>query len=321
MPVDARSSLAVNRGALYAALAAIFYGSAYAATAIALHSFTPVSVAVWRGLLGTLLLALALLHPAAAALRPPRLGRAALLRLIGLGVVGGGIFILAMNAAVEAAGVTVTAFVTGLYAVMAALLAVPMLAERLERRTLVALLAALAGTFLLSDLQLGEQTWTGIGIALVAAAAFGLFLVLSRRWSGTYRLSGPTVGLATLSASAALAVLVLLVNGDPLFPPAPRPDALAALGWLAAAPGAAASVLIVLAMRRLPARRASVFLLLNPPTAAVLAVLLLGERLSGVQLVGAGGVLAAIAFASGLWPTRRAARRSSSPGSEPPLRS
>lgn len=53
-------------------------------------------------------------------------------------------------------------------------------------------------------------------------------------------------------------------------------------------------------MRRLEAQRASVFLLLNPPTAALLSLLLLGKRLSGVQLIGGACVLLAIAAASGL---------------------
>jgi drug/metabolite transporter (DMT)-like permease len=53
-------------------------------------------------------------------------------------------------------------------------------------------------------------------------------------------------------------------------------------------------------MRRLEARRASFYLLLNPPTAAVLAFVLLGERLEPHQIVGGGLVLVAIAAASGL---------------------
>jgi drug/metabolite transporter (DMT)-like permease len=309
------------RGAVYAAAAAMLYGSAYVATAIALRSYTPFAAAAWRGLLGTLLLAGLLLVPALAAQRPGRLTSAALTRLGALGVLGGAIFILALNGAVSTAGATVTAFVAGLYAVLAAVFAIPLLGERIERRTLVALTAALVGTVLLSDLRAEARTLTGIGIALVGAAAFGLFLVLSRRWSAAYGLTGPTIGIATMTIGAAVALVALAVAGEPLVPTAPRTDATLAIGWLAVGPGAAASVLVVAGMRRLPARRASVFLLLNPPTAAVLALLLLGQALSPLQLVGAACILGAIAVASGAVPTRTAFRRSSRPGSAPLPRS
>ncbi len=289
-------------GAIAASAAAMLYGSAYVATAIALRSLGPTGVALWRGTLGAAVLGVMLTLPAFASIRPRRLPAAALARLAILGLVGGGLFILTMNAAIAAAGATVTAFVAGLYAVVAAVLAIPLLGERLETRTLVALVAALGGTVLLSDLTLTAETLRGIGIALVAAAAFGLFLVLSRRWGARYGLSGPTVGLATLSMSALVAAMALPFTGEGLLPEPVRADALLALAWLAVGPGAAASVLIVLGMRQLEARRASVFLLLNPPTAAVLAVLLLGEGLTPLQLAGSACVLAAIAVASGAIP-------------------
>lgn len=294
------------RGAAYASLAAMLYGSSYVATAIALRSFTPLSVAAWRGLLGAALLAALLLLPAMAIARPGRPGGPALLRLAILGVTGGAVFIVAMNAAVALAGATVTAFVAGLYAVLAALFAIPMLGERIERRTLVALLVALAGTALLAELRVSGDAVRGIGIALIAAVSFGLFLVLSRRWSTPYDLSGPVIGVATLGLSAVIAFAAMALIGEPPLPADPGADALLALAWLAAGPGAAAAVLVVAGMRQLEARHASVFLLLNPPTAAILSFALLGERLSGVQLVGGTCVLVAIAAASGLIRSGRA---------------
>jgi drug/metabolite transporter (DMT)-like permease len=306
------------RGSLAAATTAMLYGSAYVATAIALDGFTPVGTAVWRGVIGASLVGALLLTPLLREHRPRALGREALARLVALGVIGGGIFILAMNAAVAASGATVTAFVAGLYAVLASLLAVPLLGEHLELRTLAALGAALAGTVLLSGLGSASVDPGGIAMALVAAAAFGTFLVLSRRWSARHGLTSPTVALSTLSISTLVALAVSAASGDPLVRADPPVESLAAVGWLAAGPGAAASVLIVIGMRRLPARHASAFLLLNPPTAAVLGFLLLGETLDRTQLIGAVLVLAAIAAASGAIPTRRASPRSSPPGSAPP---
>lgn len=307
-------------GAAAAAAAAVIYGSAYPATAIALDGYSPAGIGVWRGLLGAALLTGALSLPILRTQRPGRLTRGALRRLAVLGAVGGGVFILTVNAAVAAAGATVTAFVAGLYAVLAALLAIPILGERLESRTLLALAAALGGTVLLSDLQASGADLGGIGLGLLAATAFALFLVLSRRWSARHGLTGATVGLASLTVSAAVTAVVAALDGS-LVPEAPPAHATAALLWIAAAPGAAASVLVVVGMRRLPARVASLFLLLNPPTAAVLGLVLLDERLSGMQLVGGALVLVAIAVAGGVLTTRTAFRRSSRPGSARPTRS
>jgi drug/metabolite transporter (DMT)-like permease len=293
-----------RRGALAAAVSAMLYGSAYVATALALRSFTPLGTGALRGLLGAALLAALLLAPIAAAHRPRELGAGALLRLATLGGLAGPVFVVAMNIAVDLAGATVTAFVAGLYAVLAAALGVPLLGERLERRTVAWLGLALAGTLLLSDLRPSAHLATGIVVGLGAAVAFALFLVLSRRWSAAHRLTGPVVALAGLSEMGVGIAIYALLAGDPGIWAPVRPEAVAAVVWLAVGPGMLAAMLVVRGMQRLPARRASAFLLLNPPTATIGAWLLLDERLTPTQLVGGGLVLVAIAGASGLLRAR-----------------
>jgi len=315
----------VNRiGVAAAALTAVLYGSAYVAVAIALDAFTPVGVAVWRGIVGALVLGALVLGALVVAPdreRPRRPSSAAAIRLGVIGLLGGGVFVLAMIAAVDLAGATVTAVVAGLYAVSAALLAIPLLGERPAARTAAALVAALVGTVLLSDVWSGGQTPAGVAMALVAAVAFGLFLVLSRRWASTYGLSGPVVGVVSLAVSAVASIAVAAVAGDDIGMSEPSLPALVAVGWLALGPGAAATVLAVAAMRRLRAEQAAPLLLLNPPTAAILAFVLLGERLDALQLVGAVLTFTAIAVATVGLPTRTAFRRNSRRGSAPPPRS
>jgi len=313
---DPRADIVV--GGFSAAFAAVLYGSAYVAIAIALDGFTPIGVALWRGLLGGVALGIVMSLSRLADYRPHRLERSALARLGVLGLTGGGIFVLAMNAAVSLSGATITAFVAGLYAVAAALLAIPLLGEQLERRTVVALFAALAGTALLSDVVGGGGRPVGVAMALVAAVAFGLFLVLSRRWGASYGLSGPVVGVASLAISALVALGLAVVTGDRVAVGEPGMSAVLAVGWVALGPGALGLVLVVIGMRRLRAQTASLLLLLNPPTAALLAMILLDERLGPVQVAGAALILASIGFASGIRPRRTAFRRSSRPGSEPP---
>jgi DME family drug/metabolite transporter len=289
-----------QRGALFSATAAVLYGTAYVAIAIALRDFTPLTVAGWRGVVAAVILAGVLAIPGVHARRVARRSGGAAARLVVLGLVGGALFTVAMNVAVSQVGATVTAFVAGTYAVLAAVLAVPLLGERLERSTLAALGAALAGTLLLGNLFASAGSPAGIAAALVAAAAFGTYLVLSRRWSARYELDGLTMGFATMTISGGVSLAVALVSAEPMLPAEVHPEALLALAWLAVGPGAIAAVLVVAGMRRLEARRASFYLLLNPPTAAVLAFVLLGERLEPHQIVGGGLVLVAIAAASGL---------------------
>lgn len=298
------------RGALFAGLSAMLYGSSYVATAIALRSFTPLTVAAWRGVLSAIILGAILMLPAMRRHLPAHVALGDLARLVLMGLLGGAAFTLAMNAAVGITGATVTAFVAGLYAVLAAALAIPLLGERLERSTLVALLAALFGTVLLADLSLTVGTIVGIGLALIAAASFGLYLVLSRGWARSRGLSGAVVGLSSLTMTGVAGLAAVALTGEPMFPDAPRTDALLAIAWLALGPGVVAAVLVVAGMQLLPARLASVFLLLNPPTAAVLAFILLGERLSLVQLVGGACVLVAMAAAAGMLRFAQAAETS-----------
>ena len=278
----------------------MLYGSSYVATAIALRSFTPLAVAAWRGLVGAVVLGALLMLPALRRQLPARLGIGDLSRLIVMGLLGGAAFTLAMNAAVGITGATVTAFVAGLYAVLAAALAVPLLGERLERSTLVAMLAALFGTALLADLTLTVETVAGIGLGLVAAASFGLYLVLTRGWARRRGLSGVAMGLSSLTMTGVAGIAAVVLAGEPMLPPVARTDVLLAIGWLALGPGVVAAVLVVAGMQLLPARLASVFLLLNPPTAAVLAFVLLGERPSALQLIGGACVLLAMAAAAGM---------------------
>ncbi|MGC8633636.1 MAG: DMT family transporter [Candidatus Limnocylindrales bacterium] len=297
-------------GAAAAAATAVLFGSSYVATAVALRSFTPLATAGWRGLLASLAVAAAL---ATGALGPrparPTLGQVA--RLAVLALVGGPVFIVAMNVAVDHAGATITSFVAGLYAVLAAALAPLVLRERLSRTAAAGFVLALAGTALLAQLRLSGSAVEGIGTGLLAALSYALFLVLSRRWSVPWALPGSLITLA-MALGTGVPIAAWLVLSDPaaLVPPVIRPDAAAALVWLGVAPGAIAPVLLVAAVRRLDARRSSAYLLLNPVSAALLSPVVLGEWLQPDQLLGGLLVLAGIAAASGAVGSRADGRSS-----------
>lgn len=157
-PATAAGTSEERLGIAAAVAAAIVFGAAYPATAVALRSFSPLAVA---GLSCTLALVIVvglavagvLPRPSVEAMTRPRLARLMLVALL-----GGLLFIGGVNVAVAIAGPTITGFVSPLYAVFATLFAVPLLGERVRVATLVAFGLAFAGTALL---------------ALVSAAMFG----------------------------------------------------------------------------------------------------------------------------------------------------
>ena len=301
-----------HRGELAAALAATAFGSAYVATAFALRTFGPLPAAAWRSIVATAALGLIL------ALRSRRTGRPAgdaarpgswagrFLRLAVIATLAGPAFIVAMNLAVAHVGATIAAFVAGLYAVLSAVIAPAFLPERLAPRVLLGFLLALAGTALLAELDPGGSDLVGIGWGLVAAVAFALFLVLSRRWSAPYGLDGIVISTASMAITAlSIGGLALVVDPASMLP-APVPlESVVAVAWLAGA-AVAGQLLTIASVRLIPAARSAAFLLLNPITATILAVLLLGERPSVTQV--AGGVLVLLGIAAATLPVWRAAR-------------
>lgn len=288
-------------GSLLAAGAAILFGTAYVATAFALRSFTPVAVALWRGVGAALLLLLILVvrgGTTRASLR--RLARSDVAKLAVLGILAGPLFLVGMNIAVAATGATIAAFVAGLYAVLAAVLAPFLLHERLGPRALVGFVVALAGTVLLAELDLTSGAGAGIVAGLGAAVIYALYLVLSRKWAAGGRLPSDFVSFAVVfMIGAVLLPFELAVDPAGLVPASPAPEAILALAWLIVAPSAIANLMIQASVRRVAARRSSAFLLLNPIAAAVCGAVLLGERLTPPQVVGAGLVLIGIAVSSG----------------------
>jgi len=291
-----------RRGSAYAALTAIGYGSAYVATAFALHSFAPLAAAAWRGTLAAVGLAAVLL------LVPSRLGitvwpsvmdRPRAIRLVALSLLGGPVFYAFMNLAVASVGPTISAFVAGLYAILGALLAPVLLGERLRVSAVAAFVVALCGTAVLSNVGLAVGRPAGVGWALAAAVSFALFLVLARRWSAPYGLPGPLIALGNaIATSVVLGSALLVMAPASMLPTHVRLDAALALGWLAVV-AAVGQLLAVMAVRLIPAERSSAFLLLNPPTAAVLAWLLLGAAPTPFQAAGGGLVLIGMAIVGG----------------------
>lgn len=306
----------VSVGRLYAVGAALIWGTSWVAIRIALQGFPPFAVAAWRGIGAALFLVpfvlllervdgdAALSQTTAGAdnsaqsssARLPRLAR-----LVTLGLLGGLGFVVGQILAVQLSGATVAAFVAGLYPVLAAVAAPLLLPERASRVALVGLAVAFAGVLLLGGFDPTHALPLGLLVGLAAAASFAAFLLLARRWSGPWRLPGSLVTLSNVVILALGAIpLALLLPGETLLPAHPEILPVAALVWLGVGASAIANVFVVGAVRRLPSHESSAYLLLNPLGAAIVAALVLGERLTSPQLLGAAAVLLGIGLATAI---------------------
>jgi DME family drug/metabolite transporter len=160
----------------------------------------------------------------------------------------------------------------------------------------------------------GGSLALGVLLALGAAAGFGALALIGRR--PVPGLDGPaTIGVGFTAGGALLAVAALVagaLTGGPGFgghgfgglefaPTAASVGLLVYLGWV---PTALAYGLFFVGLRGVSASSAAVVAVLEPVTATVLGVLVLGQRLGLGGMVGAG-LLCAAAVVAGVAARRR----------------
>ncbi|WP_282692079.1 EamA family transporter [Streptomyces sp. CC208A] len=300
-------ALPVGRSLIYLVVAGIAWGTAGAAGSLVFRNsdMGPLALSFWRCVGGLLLLL------AVPALRLPRRGRTRgadaaapvveprrtrLIRIVGTGI-GLAVFQSAYFAAVESTGLAVGTVVTlGAGPVLIAVGARVTMGERLGLGGLAAVAGALAG---LAVLVLGgggaEVRLAGVGHALLSAAGFAFITLLTRRLG---RAGGSAAGsLASTAWTFGVSALVVLplaaVEG--LLPH--TEDAvrlLLLLLYVAAIPTALAYALYFAGAAAVRAATVSVIMLLEPVSAALLAVTLLGEELTATTVLGTVLLLAAV---------------------------
>jgi DME family drug/metabolite transporter len=291
------TGLPVGRGLLYLIVAGAAWGTAGAAASLVYRAsdMGPVALSFWRCAGGlVLLLAARPLRPRTTpAVREP-LGRKALRAgATGLGLA---VFQTAYFAAVESTGLAVATVVTlGAGPVLIALGARLTMGERIGRGGVAAVAGALAG---LAVLVLGSggtavRPW-GVVLAVLSAAGYSLMTLLTRWWG---RFGGVDASGTTVWAFGVTTVCLLpfgLAGG--LLPQTGHPaHVLLLLVYIAAVPTALAYALYFAGAAVIRSATVSVIMLLEPVSAAVLAVALLGEHLTTATLVGTLVMLASVA--------------------------
>ncbi|MFI1535077.1 DMT family transporter [Streptomyces anandii] len=296
---QASLGLPVGRGLLYLIVAGAAWGTAGAAASLIYRAsdMGPVTLSFWRCAAGSVLLLAARLLPSRDRQAPsvPVPPTRRLLRAAATGA-GLAVFQTAYFAAVADTGLAVATVVTlGAGPVLIALGARLALGERLGLTGLAAVTGALAG---LGVLVLGGGGATvrpsGVVLALVSAAGYSAMTLLTRhfgRAGGAADQSGATLGAFVVTTL--LLLPFALASG--LLPHTADPVRLVwLLAYIAGVPTALAYALYFAGAAVVRSATVSVIMLLEPVSAAVLAVTLLGERLTPATCAGTALMLGSV---------------------------
>jgi DME family drug/metabolite transporter len=292
-----------NSGLLLIVLASILWGTTGLTSKILnqLSAVDALSVGALRLLTASpaLLLLAQALNPGSLAPLFKREWRATLLMGLSIAAYNGCFFAALARTSVTAG--TLLALCTA--PLFVAVLARAFLSEPLTRPVLGALAAGLTGTALLVGGQGGKDLLRldyalGNLLALGAGLAYAVYALMGR--AKTH--NAPPASLAALSFTAAAMLLTPFALANGLRWPTNWPAWLAVL-YLGLGPTALAYALYLRGLKTVPATVASIGTLVEPLTASVLAALLLGERLQGWGLVGAGLLLSSLGIL--MWGNRQ----------------
>ncbi|MGW6021389.1 DMT family transporter [Streptomyces sp. NPDC055099] len=302
------SGLSVGRGLFYLIVAGTAWGTAGAAAALVfdLSDMGPVSLSFWRCAGGfVLLFAVRVMRSrrrSAAAGAASGAGaplRRRLPRIVATGVALA-VFQTAYFAAVESTGLAVGTVVTmGAGPVLIALGARFTMGERLGLGGVVAVAGALAGLVVLVLGSGGASVRpVGVGWGLVSAAAYATMTLLTRWWG---RDGGTDSSDTTVWSFAVVSVCLLpLAAVEGLVPHTAEPARMGLyLLYIVVIPTAVAYALYFAGAAVIRSATVSVITLLEPLSAAVIAVVLLGEELTVSTVLGTLLMLAAVTGLAG----------------------
>jgi DME family drug/metabolite transporter len=299
-----------TRGLICVVVAAAGWGTA-GAVAAALYGRSglgPLALTFWRAAGGFLLLlgVRPVRRPARGGAAGPRARSVRRVLATGAGLT---VFQAAYFCAVRSTGLAVATVVTlGSGPVLIALAARLVMGERLGRGGVAAVAGALGG---LAVLVLGgggaSVRPAGIALAVLSAAGYAAITVLTRWW-GRRGQAGDPFGTSMWAFGLCAVLMLPAAWAEGMLPHAAHLGrTLLLLGYLASVPTALAYGLYFAGAAVLRAATVSVIALIEPLSATVLAVTLLGERLTGATVLGGVCLLGAVAALAG--GEARAARR------------
>lgn len=263
------------------ALFLLFWSSGFVAAKLGLEGAEPITFLALRFCIVTvLLLAIALLMGAPWPRRPDVIGHILVTGLIMQAVYFGAAY-LAFDAGVTAGGL---ALIVGMQPVVTAVLAAPLLGERVTPLKVLGLVLGVAGIVLVlaEKLAAGLGTPFGIGVAVLALFSITCGTLYQKRFCPRFDLwTGGTLQFAIAALATTVVALVFEDNSISWTP---------AFGWalayLVLINSIVAIALLNLMLRRGEAGRVASLFFLVPPGAALVAWLVLGETLGLTALFG-----------------------------------
>ncbi|MFC9128248.1 DMT family transporter [Streptomyces sp. NPDC057099] len=233
-----------------------------------------------------------------------------------LGAASVAVYPLAFYSSMHLAGVAVGTVVSiGTAPLASALIERVIDGRRLTRRWMLAAALGLLGTVLLCVAEAAHaadgtgrasvaDTLLGVGLGLVAAVTYALYSWAAHRVIARDIPSRAAMG-AVFGIGGLLLLPVLAVTGGPLV----NSWSNAAVGsYMALVPMFAGYVLFGWGLAHVPASTATTLSLLEPAVAAVLAVLVVGERLPATGWLGIALVVACLAVLTTPSPAHRRSR-------------
>jgi drug/metabolite transporter (DMT)-like permease len=277
------------------------WGLTWPAMKIALSEIPPFSMRVaTSGLATATLFMIALAQGRSVAIRGAAMGR----HLVVAGSLNVGCFTLLSAFAQLATTTSRVAVLSYSMPIWAALLARPVLGERLDRTRSISLLLCAVGLAVLIYPLIGSHDLVGLGLALATAVSWAAGTVYLK-WA---RIAADPMAIAAWQVLVAFAMtlagLLLFEGSLHLWPVGPA--ALSALIFSGLVGSTLAYLLWFEIVLRLPAMTASLGVLSVPVVGTVASMLLLGEWPTGTDIVGFVLILAAAACVL-LAPNARAA--------------
>jgi drug/metabolite transporter (DMT)-like permease len=189
------------------------------------------------------------------------------------------------------------ALVSSLNPVLVALLALPLLGERVSRTAVALMVVSIGGVALVigGDAFGGSLDPLGILFSFLGLFCGATYVLLSSKLVRTVPvlpLVASQLLVAAVASAAVLCVRVLLLGGDPGIPTEASVWAVAAATGIFG--GAAPFILFLEATKRIPTTTTSQFSTLVPVIALIGGVLFLGDQPSEFQLIGTAIVVAAL---------------------------
>jgi drug/metabolite transporter (DMT)-like permease len=277
-----------NQRLAAAAIAAlVFWASAFVGTRVALASFSPGELALYRyGVASLTLLLLAWW------LRPPLPRPGDLPRLALTGAIGIGVYTLALNTGQQTISAGAASFIVNTAPLFSVLLACVVLKERLAWSGWAGLVVSLVGIGLISSAESDGGISHGALLVFLAAIAWAIYQIVQKPLLGYYGAIGVVcyaIWFGTLLFSPFLPGLLAAAAEAP-------PSHHATVVYLGVLPGALAFLAWSYLLAHLTVARATPLLYLVPVLSLAIAWVAIGERPAPLAVVGGLVAVAGVAL-------------------------